>query len=146
MLKDLDIKKSYDSQSKDLINSFYVPSLSESILYKRTTGFFSSNSLALASIGIISLLENEGKMQLITGVEVSEEDYQAMKTGIENKFLLNSFRDQIAEANGIHLDHLKLLAWMVSEERLEIKIAVMPKSSSGIFHEKVRVHRVRLCL
>lgn len=79
MLKDLDIQKSYNSQERDLVNSFYIPTLSESILYRRTTGFFSSNALALASVSLVALLENGGKMQLITGIEVSEEDYHALK-------------------------------------------------------------------
>lgn len=139
MLKDLDIRKSYDSQERDLVNSFYIPTLSESVLYRRTTGFFSSNALALASVGLVALLENGGKMQLITGVEISEEDYHALKTGLENQFVLDSFRSQIDKAEGVHLDHLKLLAWMVSADRLEIKIAVMPESSWGIFHEKVGI-------
>jgi len=39
-LEDIYIKKSYDSDIDDVLNDFYVPSLSNSIKYKRLAGLF----------------------------------------------------------------------------------------------------------
>jgi superfamily II DNA or RNA helicase len=139
MFRDLELSKVYDSDKDDLINDFYVPALSDSILYKRITGYFSSGSLSLASAGILSLIKNNGKMMLVTGVDVSDEDYDALKSGVENDFLSDYFEKEILSSSGGELDHLKLLSWMIAKDRLEIKIAVMPETARGVFHPKVGV-------
>ena len=51
-LTDLKLKKSYDSDSDNIIEGFYIPALSNSSSYKRLTGFFSSTCLAVAAKGI----------------------------------------------------------------------------------------------
>ncbi len=51
-LKDIQLKESYDSDNDNLINDFYIPTLSNSIKYKRISGFFSSSSLAVAARGM----------------------------------------------------------------------------------------------
>ena len=43
-LRDLDLKPAYDSEDNDVVNDFYIPALSESILYRRLAGFFSSTA------------------------------------------------------------------------------------------------------
>ena len=40
--KDLKIEDNYDTESDDLLNDFYIPVLSEAIVYYRAVGFFSS--------------------------------------------------------------------------------------------------------
>ena len=61
--KELDFKYSYDSDDCDILNDFYIPTLSEAISYKRIAGFFSSNSFAVAAIGISQLIKNGGRIQ-----------------------------------------------------------------------------------
>ena len=50
--KDLDLLPSYKSSKNNLIKDFYNPVLSEAVKYDRVTGYFSSNSLALAANGL----------------------------------------------------------------------------------------------
>lgn len=142
MLTDLTIKKVYNSESDNLLEDFYIPVLKTSVNYKRITGYFSSISLALAARGIAHFFSNGGIYQLISGVVVSEPDYQALKNGTlqANDFILNqiSFDPSLLKEE-IDKDHLKVMAWLIFEKRMQIKIAVLPSTSRGIFHEKVGI-------
>ena len=39
---DIEIKKSYKTNSSNIVQDFYLPVLSEACLYKRAVGFFTS--------------------------------------------------------------------------------------------------------
>lgn len=54
-LKDLNLKRSYDSDSDDILNDFYIPSLSNSIKYKRLAGFFLNKLISHCSQGRIKI-------------------------------------------------------------------------------------------
>ena len=69
--KDLDLLPSYKSSKDNLIEDFYGPVLSEAVNYNRVTGFFSSNSLALAAKGLKNFISNNGKMRLLCGTQLS---------------------------------------------------------------------------
>lgn len=142
MLKDLSLHKTYSSETDNLIQDFYIPILSSAVNYKRLTGFFSSYSLLLASKGISHFFSTGGKYQLISGVELSGDDFNAIKNGLKHADdLLNEiliFEPTRLESE-IELDHLKVLAWLISGHRLQIKIAIMTKSNSGIFHQKIGI-------
>ena len=71
-LLDVNLKKEYRSPRDDIVNEFYIPLLKESILYKRSVGFFSSSSLLEISYGITKLINNKGKIQLIVSPNLSE--------------------------------------------------------------------------
>ncbi len=131
-LRNLNLKGLYDSDEDDLLADFYIPVLSESISYKRIAGFFSSNTLAIAAKGISRFIENGGKIQLITNVILSEKDQEAIKKAIEEKE--SEIINEIENLDDIlKKGHIKLLAWMIKNDKLEIKIAVV---SNGIEHKK----------
>lgn len=136
MLRNLEIKNAYNSDEDDLVNDFYNSVLSESILYRRATGYFTSGSLSIAAIGITSLIHNSGKIQAITGYQVNEEDYQAIVDGLSNDFFVEEFTKEIETSQGTDLDHLKLLSWMIATDRFEMKIAFR---IGGIFHQKIGI-------
>jgi len=137
-LKDLKLKGLYDSDRDDLLNDFYIPVLSESIVYRRIAGFFSSNALAIAARGISKFIENDGKIQLIANVILSEKDQEAIRKAIEEKEskLINEIENM---EDVLKKGHMQLLAWMIKNDKLEIKIAVVPKSiehkKKGIFED-----------
>ena len=76
----LQLDDAYDTGSltQNVIADFYVPVLQEAVLYRRLTGYFSSQVLALAARGIAGIIKNGGKMQLITSPVVSEQDFKAL--------------------------------------------------------------------
>lgn len=83
-LRDLTLKRSYDSDTDDILRDFYIPALSCSTLYKRLTGFFSSTSLAVAAKGITGLISNGGSMKLISGAKFRREDIEAIVKAYED--------------------------------------------------------------
>jgi len=73
-LKELNLKPDYDSDEDDILNDFYVPILSQSVIYRRLAGFFSSTTLAVAARGISNFIANGGHMKLVVNVRLSKEE------------------------------------------------------------------------
>jgi len=152
-LRELTIKSSYDSEEDDVINDFYIPALSQSVLYRRLAGFFSSSCLAIAARGIASLISNNGKIELVVGARLSKQDVDAIKKGvekpedvIENMMIrdIDDIQDEFSR------NHVKALAWLIAQKRLEIKVAIIIDDNGnpldqdevdrmGIFHQKVGI-------
>lgn len=155
-LRDIELKPSYDSDEDDILTSFYIPALSQSVKYYRLAGFFSSSTLAIAARGIASLVTNNGHMKLVVGVVLRKEDIEAIRHGIETpeKVISSMFISELSTIDDIEdafiRDHVLALAWMIANKKLEIKIAILtdekgfPLSKEeiekrGIFHLKVGV-------
>jgi len=152
-LRDVRLKGSYDSDSDSVLTDFYIPALSNSVQYKRLTGFFSSTTLAIAAKGIAKLISNKGRMKLVTGAKFRNADIEAIKEAyedpesvIERTMLeeLNSLENKFVE------DHVRALGWMVAKQKLEIKVAIVYDENDvpldqgniekrGIFHQKVGI-------
>ena len=121
-LKDLNLQKKY-SVSDEKLNSFYIPALKESKLYWRLAGYFSSNSISKAALGIRTLIENNGTMRLITGVELQADDVKAIKEGtlqteqaIEKE--LSAAMEKLNK-DDYTLQPAKVLGWMLKNNILE---------------------------
>lgn len=135
----------YSREDADLVSRFYVPALSAAIRYDRTTGYFKAGSLALAARGIEHLVINGGKMRLLVGCTLDEEEVDAIERGLAVAEVLASKADLSLQApsDGFESDALELLAWMIGHGYLEIKVAVpcdertrRPVRGNAIFHEK----------
>jgi superfamily II DNA or RNA helicase len=147
------VKPAYDSEDDDILREFYNPVLERSKEYCRLAGFFSSTALAVAARGIRGLIENNGKMKLIAGALLQKNDIDAIKRGSEDP-------SEVIERVGIEdldsiehkfvKDHVAALAWLVAEDRLDIRIAIVKDPDNqpidgvhllkrGIFHQKVGV-------
>jgi hypothetical protein len=147
LLTDYTWQTKYDSDTLSLVKEFYEPALNCAIRYDRATGFFSARILTLASWGIEGLIRNNGRMRLIVGCTLREEEVAAIQQGeklrnvVENslvKFPL--IPNDIAEANA-----LELLSWMIAQDYLEVKLALpcsgdrQPIPVQGIFHKKAGI-------
>ncbi len=123
----------YYSKKDNPLENFYIPALSASIQYDRSAGYFSSSALAAAAAGVARLIQNQGRMRLLVGAELSEGDVEAIRQGYDlkekiNQRLLERFpnpQDALLKAR------LEVLAWMVAEGTLEIKV-VLPKDTDGL--------------
>lgn len=140
-LLDVNLKKEYRSPRDDIVNEFYIPLLKESVLYKRSVGFFSSSSLLEISYGITKLINNRGKIQLIVSPNLSEEDIDAINKGYEirENVIERALLQYITEPhNYFEEERLNLLATLIAEEKLDIKIAFSLKNQRlGLYHEKL---------
>lgn len=142
MLSNLNLERVYETTEHDTAREFYVPCLKESIIYKRVAGYFSSASLAHFSTGLEELYKNNGKYLLIISKEISEEDYNLIKSGYEMKELQKNTINQIHfEFNDLNLiQKLKFsnLAYLISIGLVDIKIGFGYK---GLFHSKFGIFR-----
>lgn len=140
--KNLNIEKCYEtsSESTKLVDSFYIPMLSETTKYFRIAGFFNSSSLAIASKGIAGLISNGGTMRLLISPEISNDDFEIIKMFSDKKLDENSFLFKDFNISDFSSDeHLQALAWMLANNKLEIKIVVGKNSGTSLFHQKVGI-------
>jgi SNF2 family DNA or RNA helicase len=147
LLRDHPWEFKYDSDSESMIEEFYVPALSCAKRYDRTTGYFSSRLLTLASRGVEALLSHRGRMRLVVGCTLDTSEVEAIKRGEELKGVVSERlkRDPLEPQTPAETDALELLSWMVASGFLEVKVAI-PRDTRGhliagnvLFHPKVGI-------
>jgi SNF2 family DNA or RNA helicase len=123
--RDLDLRGSY-ATADDRLAGFFVPVLSESVAYDRVTGYFRSSSLRSVARGLSRMLANDGRMRLIAGADLSDDDVRAIEEGepLEDALIRVLLADPLEAITIIDEHRLEALAWLVREGRLEIKIGV----------------------
>ncbi len=137
-LRDYNWRSIYESQPGEdisyLVDEFYVPALKRSNRYDRIAGYFDSGSLAAAVNGIEAFFENDGTIRLIVGAQLQPRDRPILEA------LVDDLKGSLEELDDGDLDlRLRLLAWLLRENRLEIKIAVPQQGEWGIFHPKLGI-------
>lgn len=140
-LRQLQIKGIYRTATDSLIRDFYLPCLAECKQYDRAVGYFSSSMLAEAGYGLSGLIKNGGKMRLIIGHPLTEDEFRAVKEGQTlqalhaqiHKGLVNALEVAGSERT-VH--SLELLSWMVATNSIEIRYAF---KKIGMYHEKIGV-------
>ena len=151
--KNIEIKSSYETGKDELLESFYIPVLDNTVKYDRIAGFFSSSSLAVSAKGIYGLIKNKGKMRMICSPKMNENDIEIIKKILKNdEEILNELLSREIEfiEDDLENDHVKALGWMLYHNFLEIKIvvpncidinnnAIKGWSDLGIFHQKVGI-------
>lgn len=139
--KELNIQRSYISFGDDNIaKSFLVPALKCTKVYKRSVGFFSSGVFKPIMEGIVGLVRNQGKIQLIASPNLSEEDIEAINAGYEQreKIIESAFtRTFTQEIETFDDEKLKLLVELIARDILDIKIAVT--DTIGEYHDKLGI-------
>ena len=139
--RDLNIKLEYRTFADNVASDFYIPVLSQTKVYKRAVGFFSSTIFTQISKGLCSMAKRGGKIQLIISPELSKEDYEAIEKGYSERELATEKILKSFDANFTpdEKDRLALLSFLIANRILEIKVAVVSQNNSGMFHEKLGV-------
>jgi DNA phosphorothioation system restriction enzyme len=143
-LKNIEFKEEYRTDVGNIVDDFYIPALSACSLYRRAVGYFTSNSIHLAMQGISELIANGGKMQLIASPNLAEEDIQAINKGYKTRqeIVASAIAKAIPEepAPTLASSQWEVLAWMVAQGTLDIKIAIpAAEKLSGLYHEKLGI-------
>lgn len=131
LLPDHEFKISY-GVADDRLNEFYVPALRLSVRYDRSAGFFSSSALAVAAAGIARIIQNGGRMRLLVGAQLSEEDVTAIQKGHDPaQRLSEKMPEMLSDPEDVLMKkRLEAFAWMVAAGTLEIKV-VLPTDEDG---------------
>ncbi|WP_455539454.1 DEAD/DEAH box helicase family protein [Terrisporobacter sp.] len=139
MLRKLHIKRIYRSKYNNLSKEFIIPVLRESKLYYRASGYFSISALVELMDGLIPFIKNGGNIKLVTSIQLSDQDRKIIQDGLEigQRTAISIIEKEIEEAIVNHIESMKLdiITNLIALNRIEIKIAYMPKD--GIYHEKI---------
>lgn len=147
LLRDTVWRLKYTPDDGDLVRLFYVPALRSSVRYDRLTGYFSARALALAARGVEGLVFNNGRMRLIVGCTLGEEEVAAIERGGSLRDTVERTVTKMPSLSGDAgtVDALELVAWMVANGFLDVKLAVpcdldrKPVRDDSIFHEKTGI-------
>lgn len=147
LLTDFTWRTKYDADGRALVDAFFIPALSSATRYHRTTGYFSAGVLMLASRGIEGLVRNDGRMRLVVGCTLGQDEVAAVERGEELRHLVEVRLGSIPlEPTGDdERQALELLSWMVARGFLEMRVAVpcdehrRPVAGQTLFHEKAGV-------
>lgn len=138
--KDYNIQISYKSVGDKTISDVINGLLKDAVSYKRSVGFFSASVFDFISTGIHSLINNDGKIKLITSPKLSKDDIEAIQLGYQTKEKMIydrfsiEFRESLVALND---QNLKYLAELIVYNVLEIKIVT--KKDFGMYHDKVAI-------
>jgi superfamily II DNA or RNA helicase/HKD family nuclease len=139
-LRDIAYREDYRSGYDDIVEQFFRPSLREARTYWRAVGYFSSSALEAFGAPLGEFIKNGGTIRLVTSVELSPDDMNALSNGVAKETLCARRLEEIIDsefADGVG-DGVNRLARLLEMDRLEIKIAT-PKNGTGIYHEKIGV-------
>ncbi len=127
----------------DFVSGFYEPVLAQAVRYDRTTYTFSVDGLKTAARGVAGLLANGGRIRLICDHKVTPEIHAAIVAGRQQAAAI--LRQDVAPSDltAVTPDDiagkqvLDLLTWLVAENRLDIRVAIVP--NDAIFHDKIGI-------
>ena len=147
ILRDREWRLKYTPDSGDLVADFYVPLLDCAVRYDRLTGYFNAAALALAARGVEGMVGNGGVMRMIVGCTLGQAEIDAIEHGAK---LREAVEGKLAAMPLAPTDvgmaqAIELLAWLVAQGRLEVKVAVpcdeyrRPITAEGLFHEKAGI-------
>jgi superfamily II DNA or RNA helicase/HKD family nuclease len=137
-LRFLNYQEDYRSGYDNILNDFLRPTLAKARHYWRAVGYFSSSALELFGTPLGEFIKYGGSIRLVTSVELSEADLNAIAAGISKAKICEDRLMQIIDeqfADGVG-DGVARLGLLLEMNRLEIQIAV-PKIGTGIYHEKI---------
>ncbi len=141
--KDLKIDLVYETSTSNINNKLMIPLLSNSKLYRRGVGYFSASWIQLVSKGLYGIVENGGKIQLITSPKMSDEEWNAIRTGTiaQKDELLKSIIKKTIDREFQVADRkeaLNLFSWLIADGIIELKIAIC-KDNNGDYHDKLAI-------
>ena len=135
-LKEIEIKESYSSAEGDEPVLLYADAIKIVTKYDRCGSYFSSSILKHVANSYAYFKQNGAKMRLIACHELQIEDLKQIEEGVSEQDIIElkalKALDQIGEKLGAK--ELNILAWMLQDGVLEIKIA--QKSNKKLFHTK----------
>ena len=153
-LRRLPLRPSYSSGADDLLGDFYVPALSRASSYDRIAGYFASSSFASAAAGLARFVNGGGSLRMIVGAQLRESDRAALRGDADlDAVLAERLAAAAVSSDDVERERLKVVAWMVREGRLEMRVGVAcgpdgeplaaddPANDGRYFHVKTGILR-----
>lgn len=120
-----DFKVGYRSDCDNLLESFYVPCLNESVVYRRSIGYFTTESVSVGSQGIACLIKRGCQVKVLAVPSIHGEDHEAIRAG--NRGWGETIQDVLIRDLGdvksqVVRSRLNAFAWLIREQQLQIKM------------------------
>ena len=123
--RDLDLETRYSAGVKDMLADFYIPVLSRAVRYDRAAGYFASSSFWAAAAGMARFIDNEGEIRLLVGAQLTEDDHRALLGQVPlDEILAERLRRDELTADDVARGRLQVIAWLVREGRLTIRVGL----------------------
>jgi superfamily II DNA or RNA helicase len=140
-LRDLATKSVYRTDEDNILADFYMPALRLAVSYDRAVGFFSASMLCYAGQGLAALTRNGGRMRLIIGAELAEDETDAIARGYDLRRIIDRLGEDFERmmdrvSDDLFQKRIELLAMLVASGRLDIKVAARAR---GMYHEKIGI-------
>ncbi len=128
------------ASSVKVIDEFFIKALQNSIEYKRCGAYFRSTVFQLNYIGLKDFFAGGGKIKLLINHHLQEDDKEAMIKGLEEQ-LSDDIDELLSDYE--NKDRFKLLATLVSNNKVEIRIVVTKDKENKlpILHEKLGIFK-----
>ena len=145
-LSSIEFKASYNKAEDDIAEEFYLPCMRASTKYDRISGYFGSTIYIIAWSALKEFIEHGGRMRIICSPYISDIDEAALAEGYSARnddILAGSIKQEVEAlfASPLLSAPARLLAYLVSEEIIDVKIAVPGKHAGAdtrrMFHDKV---------
>jgi len=127
------------------VDDLYGPALERAVHYDRCCAYFCSSVLAAASRGFGGLIRNiidDGKkipkpaVRLLVNEQLDPGDLEALlSTGDHGTLIRQLLKQFKTPKDALENKRLQMLAWLVAEGWLEVKVGLM-RSTGGILHAK----------
>ena len=139
--KDQFSKSDFSTAEDNVLKNFYIPALMESVKYDGAIGFFSTHGLFRVLQGVEGLVKNKGKMRLVIGKPLNDEEYNALIENNNSDQIMSQCKDDWSKLfNGDYSEvnryRLEWFSWLFNNGYLEIKYAIRRR---GMFHKKIGV-------
>jgi superfamily II DNA or RNA helicase/HKD family nuclease len=136
-LETLQLRRHYDSDEEDVMNTFYRPVLGRSISYRRAVGYFSAAALLACARELAHFIKGGGSLKFIVGCFVSRQEIEAVpldqRDELEREIIRQELIKQLQALEDVDFDAAALLAKLISSGVAELRIAVR---DNGLYHEK----------
>ncbi len=132
-LRERDWPVGHSHEDGDLVALFFEPLLARARLYQRVTGYFSGHVFAMAARGVDALLCGGGRMQMVVGCTLEQEEVAALERGYSLRELLVQHGEKrlvVEPGDDVTRERLGWLAWLVAHGHLDLKIGI-PKDDQG---------------
>lgn len=129
------------SLGEDPYKEAIIPLLKKSKFYDRGVAYFYSEWIELAGEGLVTFIENGGKIRLITSININKDEYDAFILGNNAKtdeILKREIFDVLTNSKiGKTSWTLPYLSWLIASDLLEVRVSVNMLNNINIYHDKV---------
>jgi superfamily II DNA or RNA helicase len=141
VFKDIDLPLSINTSSEDPNDLFFDPVLNCASTYDVGVGYFTSGWIAATAHGISRFAKSRGKARWIVGHELHEKDLDPIvnsKEVADKEFQAKRiFEEDVDDVfSALKEDARLVLAWLIRDGIVELRIAVPINKLSGIYHAK----------